>query len=95
VVLDNPIRWKDLETWLNSILSLRGSDILRIKGILNVLGQPGPVVLHCVQHLLHPLAKLERWPDADRRSRIVFITRDIPEAALANSLRAQLGRADV
>jgi G3E family GTPase len=93
VTLDEPIRWHDLETWLNSVLSLRGSDILRLKGILNVIGQPGPVVLHGVQHLLHPPAKLERWPDEDRRSRIVFITRDIPEAALANSLRAQFGHA--
>jgi G3E family GTPase len=90
VTLDDPVRWRDLEAWLNSVLSLRGADMLRVKGILNVAGQPGPVILHAVQHLLHPLSRLESWPDADRRSRIVCIARDIPTAALAASLRIGL-----
>jgi G3E family GTPase len=93
ITLDDPIRWEDLEAWLNSVLSLRGSDMLRVKGILNIVGQPGPVVLHAVQHLLHPLSRLEKWPDEDHRSRIVFITRDIPRAAVASSLRIQFGLA--
>jgi len=90
ITFDDPVRWRDVKMWLNSVLSLRGADMLRVKGILNVAGEPGPVILHAVQHLLHPLARLESWPEADRRSRIVCIARDIPPAALAASLRIGL-----
>jgi G3E family GTPase len=90
VVIDQAITWSNLESWLASLLSLRGKDLLRIKGILNVVDQPGPVVVHAVQHLLHPIARLRRWPSGDHRSKIVFITRNIPAAALRNSLYAHL-----
>lgn len=90
VVIDEPITYAGLEAWLASLLSLRGKDMLRIKGILNVVDQPGPVVIHAVQHLLHPITRLRRWPDDDRRSKIVFITRNIPSTALRNSLYAHL-----
>jgi G3E family GTPase len=90
VVVDEAITWSNLESWLGSLLSLRGKDLLRIKGILNVVDQPGPVVVHAVQHLLHPISRLHRWPTEDHRSKIVFITRNIPSAALRNSLYAHL-----
>lgn len=90
VVIEESITWSGLESWLASLLSLRGKDLLRIKGILNVIDQPGPVVVHAVQHLLHPIARLRRWPSEDHRSKIVFITRNIPSAALRNSLYAHL-----
>jgi G3E family GTPase len=90
VVVDEAITWSNLESWLGSLLSLRGKDLLRIKGILNVADQPGPVVVHAVQHLLHPISRLRRWPSEDHRSKIVFITRNIPPAALRNSLYAHL-----
>lgn len=90
IVIDQAITWPNLELWLGSLLSLRGKDLLRIKGILNVIDQPGPVVVHAVQHLLHPISRLRRWPSEDHRSKIVFITRNIPPAALRNSLYAHL-----
>jgi G3E family GTPase len=90
IVMDQAITWSNLELWLGSLLSLRGKDLLRIKGILNVANQPGPVVVHAVQHLLHPISRLHRWPSEDHRSKIVFITRNIPQAALRNSLYAHL-----
>jgi G3E family GTPase len=90
VIVDEAITWSNLESWLGSLLSLRGKDLLRIKGILNVVDQPGPVVVHAVQHLLHPISRLRRWPSEDHRSKIVFITRNIPSAALRNSLYAHL-----
>jgi G3E family GTPase len=90
VVVVEAITWSNLESWLGSLLSLRGKDLLRIKGILNVVDQPGPVVVHAVQHLLHPVSRLRRWPSEDHRSKIVFITRNIPSAALRNSLYAHL-----
>jgi G3E family GTPase len=65
---------------MDTLLALRGSDILRAKGILNIEGCNGPVVVQFVQHLAHPPVELQAWPDADRRSRLVFVVRDIAEA---------------
>jgi G3E family GTPase len=86
IKLDVPITWNALQRWLQSITSLRGADLLRMKGVVNVEGLPGPVVVQGVQHLLHPPVRMAKWHDNDRQTRIVFITRDIPEAALRNSL---------
>ena len=82
---DRPVSAAALKTWLASIASLRGRDLLRMKGVVNVAGLAGPMVVQGVQHLLHPPVALSRWPDADRRTRIVFITRDIPAKALEAS----------
>jgi G3E family GTPase len=90
--LDQPIAWDALKTWLQSITSLRGRDLLRMKGLVNVSGLPGPVVVHGVQHVIHPPVRLPAWPDADQRTRIVFITQNIPQAALQNSLDLLAGR---
>jgi G3E family GTPase len=91
LTLERPIAWDALRTWLQSITSLRGSDLLRMKGVVNVAGLPGPVVVHGVQHVIHPPVRLASWPDADRRTRIVFITQNIPQAALQNSLDVLAG----
>jgi G3E family GTPase len=93
LTLDQPIAWDALKTWLGSIASLRGRDLLRMKGVVNVQGLPGPVVVHGVQHVIHPPVRLAGWPDADERTRIVFITQNIPQAALQNSLDTLAGRA--
>jgi G3E family GTPase len=81
-----------LSAWLQSLASLRGPDLLRVKGIVNVAGREGPVVIHGVQHVFHPPRELRRWPDDDRRTRIVFITRNIAEAALRAFFEAHLRR---
>jgi len=75
---DAPFTWDTLSASLQVLTSLRGPDLLRVKGIVNVEGEAGPVAIHGVQHIFHPPLKLERWHDADRRSRIVFIVRNIP-----------------
>jgi G3E family GTPase len=54
-----------------------GERLLRVKGVLNVLGEEGPVVVHGVQHIFHPPVTLPLWPDADRRSRLVLIARNL------------------
>ena len=59
-----------------------------MKGFLNVAGCRGPVVVQVVQHLAHPPVELAAWPDADRTSRLVFITRNIPERQVRNLLAA-------
>ena len=86
VTLGEPIDGAALRQWLNSILSLRGKDLLRMKGIVNVRGAAGPVIVHAVQDIVHPPVRLEAWPSQDRSTRIVFITRNISQAALQRSL---------
>lgn len=82
-VVEQPIPDPTLATWLELLMSFVGSRILRVKGILNVEGNPQPVVVHGVQHIFHPPITLPAWPSEDRRSRLVFIThgvdRDIVE----------------
>jgi G3E family GTPase len=88
VTFERPLPWQALRAWLASITSLRGRDILRIKGLVDVAGCDGPVVIHGVQHTFHPPTRLPAWPDDDRRTRIVLVTRRIPAIALQRSLEA-------
>ena len=74
-----PLEWPVFQRALDTLVSLRGPDLLRIKGILNLQGAKGPVVFQAVQHLVHPPVELAEWPDKDRSSRLVFITRGVSE----------------
>jgi G3E family GTPase len=85
--LDRPLDWMAFGVWLTMLLQARGTDILRVKGLLNV-GADGPVVLNGVQHVFHPPVHLDRWPDEDERSRVVFIGRNLDRAAIERSLAA-------
>jgi G3E family GTPase len=79
---------------METLIALRGPDLLRVKGFLNVAGCRGPVVVHVVQHLAHPPVELAAWPDKSRASRLVFITRNIPERHVRDlmaSVRALAG----
>jgi G3E family GTPase len=76
---DIPVEWPAFERALETLVALRGPDLLRIKGLLNVAGCRGPVVVQIVQHLAHPPVELAAWPDADHTSRLVFITRGVSE----------------
>ena len=77
LAFDEPLDWMAVSNWLAWLRSARGEDLLRVKGILNLHGEATPVVIHGVHHVFHPPVALREWPDADRRSRIVFITRGI------------------
>jgi G3E family GTPase len=85
---DAPIDPVMFEEWLTLLLSLKGGDMLRIKGILNLAGSSRPTVIHGVQHIFHPTVELPEWPSADRRTRIVFITRDIDKALIERTFDA-------
>ena len=86
VTYDEPLRLDALEQWFDTIMMLKGPDLLRIKGIVNVSEMDRPVVIHGVQHVFHPPAVLDAWPSDDRRTRIVFITRDVERAAIEDTL---------
>jgi G3E family GTPase len=88
VTFDEPLRWAAFEQAMTVLTALRGADLLRVKGIVAVEGVKGPVVVHAVQHTAHRPVELQAWPDDDRRSRLVFITRGIGRAEVANLLAA-------
>jgi G3E family GTPase len=90
---DRPVTWQTFSSAMELLTALRGPDLLRVKGLVNVEGERGPVVVQGVQHIFHPPATLDAWPGADRRSRLVFITRNIPEEAVAAVFRAAGGLA--
>ena len=78
VIREQPISWAGFSAWLDMISKMRGDDLLRVKGIVNVIEHPDrPVVIHGVQHVFHPPVFLDQWPGDDHRTRLVFITRDI------------------
>ena len=90
LIHDEPIHWDRLAEWVRRLLADHGENILRIKGILDVAGQTEPVIIHGVQHVFYPTAKLDAWPDADRRSRVVVITRDVERETIEASFLAAL-----
>jgi G3E family GTPase len=77
-----PLVFDTFSRFMETLIALRGADLLRVKGLLNIEGCHGPVVVQFVQHLAHPPTELAAWPDEDRRSRVVFITRGLNEAAV-------------
>ncbi len=79
IAQDAPIEWLAFARAMETLIGLRGGDLLRVKGMLNVAGGRGPVVVQYVQHLAHPPVELEAWPDGNRSSRVVFITRNVAE----------------
>jgi G3E family GTPase len=87
VTYDEPLRLDALEQWFDTIMMLKGPDLLRIKGIVNVAEMDKPVVIHGVQHVFHPPAVLDAWPSEDRRTRIVFITRDVERKTIEDTLK--------
>jgi G3E family GTPase len=78
---DVPIPLAALDLFMTLLPSAHGPKLLRLKGLVRTAEDPErPVVLHGVQHVMHPPVVLPRWPDDDRRTRLVFITRDLEES---------------
>ncbi|HSW19961.1 MAG TPA: GTP-binding protein [Ramlibacter sp.] len=87
LVRDEPLPREAFANWLDMVIAMRGADLLRVKGIVNLAEVPDrPLVFHGVQHLFHPPETLPAWPGADRRTRIVFITRGVDVQALELTL---------
>jgi G3E family GTPase len=85
---EKPIPWAVFACLMDALMQLRGPDLLRVKGFLDVEGCKGPVVVQFVQHLAHPPVELESWPDETRQSRVVFITRNISEQQVSDLFKA-------
>jgi len=85
---DKPFTWPRLNAALQTLAQLRGPDLLRMKGIVHVEGEAAPVVIQGAQHVFHPPVALAAGATAEPRSRIVFIVRNIPRAAIESLFNA-------
>jgi G3E family GTPase len=91
LTFERPLAVRPLELAIELLRATHGERLLRVKGILDVEGQPRPFVIHGVQHVFYPPETLERWPGEDRRSRLVMITKDLDEATVRTVFAPLLG----
>ncbi len=89
-----PLEGNEVSNALQLLAQLYGGKLLRVKGILNIKEQPKPFVVHGVQHIFYPPDTLKAWPSADHRSRLVFITKDLPESLVRRHFKPFIGLAE-
>ena len=77
MISEKPVNMIAFSFFRDMITASLGADLLRMKGIINIEGEERPAVIHGVQHIFHPVQWLENWPDNDKRTKLVFITRNI------------------
>lgn len=94
ITIEHPMPWSVFAQAFDTLASLRGPDLLRVKGFVNVAGRPGPVVVHFVQHLAHQPEELKAWPGEDRSTRLVFITRNLTRERVEGLLNAVFAMAE-
>jgi G3E family GTPase len=83
-----PFSWATFSQCMEVLTGMRGPDLLRVTGLVNVDGRAGPLIVQGVQHLFHPPVELAAWPSEDRSTRLVFITRGIERATVENLFSA-------
>lgn len=89
LVLDEPISTVAFTVALEFLIANQGADLLRVKGIVHLAEKPeNPVVIHGVQHVFHEPVWLDGWPSEDRRTKLVFITRNIARETIETSFKA-------
>ena len=90
---ESPIPTASFEMFIDLMRSLHGPKLLRLKGIVQIAEDPDrPLVIHGVQHVMHPPVRFDAWPDADHRTRIVIITRDLEPQYVTSLFDAFLDR---
>ncbi len=93
ITVDQPVDWTAFGIWLTMLLNRHGEAVLRVKCILNLIGEEAPIAVHGVQHLVHPPVHMAAWPGAERQSRLVFIVDGLDPALLRRSFEVFNGLA--
>ena len=89
-----PVARATFDLFWTLLRSIHGPRLLRLKGLVDIVGEPGrPLLVHAVQQILHPPIQLDAWPDADHRSRLVLIVKDVEEDTVRKLWSAFLGQA--
>ncbi|MBS9475887.1 CobW family GTP-binding protein [Ancylobacter radicis] len=92
VATEAPVSAAAIDMFLELVRGTHGPKLLRLKGIVKLAEDPErPLVLHGVQHVLHPPSQLPAWPDEDRRTRLVMIVRDVEPAVIRRLFDAFMG----
>ncbi|HUI20072.1 MAG TPA: GTP-binding protein [Methylocella sp.] len=92
LIHDGPVTRAALDVFLGILSRTVGANLLRLKGLVRLADDPDrPMVVHAVQHLMHPPTRLSAWPDEDRRTRLVVIGRGHDERAVAEMFQALIG----
>ncbi len=91
--ISEPVDWSPFVVWLSLLVHRHGRNVLRVKGLLDVPGAKGPILLNAVQHFIHRPVHLDGWPDDDHSSRLVFIVQGLSEAVVCSSLAKFLRQA--
>jgi len=88
LTFSEPLEPELFDQWLGLLVGLKGENLLRVKGILNLKHRLGPTIIHGVQHIFHPPVELTTWPSKDHNTRIVFITREIDPLVIERTFNA-------
>jgi len=86
IVLDEALEDALFDKWFDTLIALKGRNILRVKGILFLDGIDTPFAFHGVQHIFDPPVPLRNWTGDDRRTRIVLIGRNLDRSEIQYSL---------
>ena len=96
LVRELPVEKAALAHVIDLVGRMHGANLLRLKGIVAFSDEPDtPYVVQVVQHLVHPLRRLDAWPSADRRTRLVAITHGIDPAVLERMIASMLDGSSV
>lgn len=91
-----PVPLSALDMFLDLLRSAHGEKLLRVKGIVHLADDPErPLVIHGVQQIFHPPARLASWPDGLRETRLVMIVKDLPESYVTQLFKAFLGQPQI
>ena len=88
---DKPVNMMAFGLFKDLLMAQMGPDLLRLKGIINIEGKDRPAVIHGVQHIFHPVHWLEKWPDSDKQTKLVFITRNVKKEQIEGFFNALMG----
>ena len=88
---DTPVNMMAFGLFKDLLMAQMGPDLLRLKGIINIEGKDRPAVIHGVQHIFHPVHWLEQWPDTERQTKLVFITRNVKKEQIEGFFNALMG----
>lgn len=92
IVHDRPLPWDRLNYWFRGLRATWADGLLRMKGLVAVEEEPGPLVVHGIHATFHPPVALAEWPDEDRRTRIVLILKGIDPAEVVASFQQAVGQ---
>ncbi len=85
--VDRPIDPERFNAWISQVLAEQGQDLLRTKGILAYPGEERRFAFQAV-HMMADGGFVGAWPPGPRKSRIVFIGRNVNRPKLRRGFEA-------